>query len=156
MNLKRLLAVIGVAVALVLAGIPVQAANSSGGQLLFSGTGGFGVFNNSTGTPTPTPFGFWIWCQSTTTNAYGNDCAGSMYFYAIIPATEGVEGWVANNGDGTFTMNVHNTTGTFAIDCSLTNVGPVTRGTTNTINVSCSSPSGQGSINHAEVSGSGS
>jgi len=61
-------------------------------QLIFqdrAGTGS-GSFNGST-----TPFGFWIWCQPVSSNAYGNDCTGSVYFYRL-GITVGVAGHVAS------------------------------------------------------------
>src|SRR5215469_9301539 len=61
-------------------------------QLVFqdrAGTGS-GDFNGKT-----TPFGFWIWCQPVSSNAYGNSCAGAMYFYHL-GITAGVDGHVAS------------------------------------------------------------
>ncbi len=75
-------------------------------QLIFqdrAGTGS-GDFNGST-----TPFGFWIWCQPVSSNAYGNDCAGAVYFYHL-GITVGVDGHVASfqqSGDAlAFTVTV--------------------------------------------------
>jgi hypothetical protein len=145
--MKRLsLAVAALAVAGVLAGgaaFAAHADNSSGGQLVFSDTGTGG------------PFGYWIWCQSTSTNAYGVDCAGSMYFYALNQSTEAVEGTVTGSGSGGYTITVHNTTGSFLINCTLTNAPPPTRGPTNTVTETCTNPSFSGTVNNAVVSGSG-
>jgi len=49
-------------------------------QLIFQdrvGTGS-GDFNGST-----TPFGFWDLVSAGSSNAYGNDCAGAVYFYRL-------------------------------------------------------------------------
>ncbi len=128
-----------------------MAGNSSGGQLVFSSAGGFGTFAH-----TPTPFGFWIWCQSqSSTNAYGNDCAGSMYFYALNPSTEQVAGSVTGSGSSGYTLTVSNTTGSFPIACTLTNTPPPTNGPTNTVTLDCSDPGGSGVVTNAVVSGSG-
>ena len=54
---------------------------SSNTQVILSATG----ISTSGG-----PGGFWIWSQPGG-NAYGNDGAGSMYFYALLPAEHPVE-----------------------------------------------------------------
>jgi hypothetical protein len=131
-------------------GLPAQASNSSSGQLVVSTTGGFGTFSN-----TPTPFGYWIWCQSTSTNAYGVDCSGSAYFYALSPKTEQVAGTVTGSGSSGYTIDFWNTTGSFAMACELNNVAPPTNGPTNTVYITCSSPSGSGVSTNSIVSGSG-
>ncbi len=131
---------------------PALAANSSSGQLAVSFTGG--VFSLSGGGSSP--FGFWVWCQSTTTNSYGNDCAGSAYFYALNPATESVEGYVTGGSAGSgYTLQLWNTTGNLAISCSLTTSGPAMPGPRNTVTTGCSSPAGSGTVTNAVVSGSG-
>jgi hypothetical protein len=49
------------------------------------------VILSATGIPTSGgPGGFWIWSQPGG-NAYGNDGAGSIYFYALLPAEHPVE-----------------------------------------------------------------
>jgi hypothetical protein len=37
------------------------------------------------------PAGFWIWSQPGTANAYGNEGAGSIYFYTLLPAEHPVD-----------------------------------------------------------------
>jgi hypothetical protein len=54
---------------------------SSNTQVILSATG----ISTSGG-----PGGFWIWSQPGG-NAYGNDGAGSIYFYALLPAEHPVE-----------------------------------------------------------------
>ncbi len=96
---------------------------------------GFGTFNG-----TPTPFGFWIWCQTPlNSNAYGNDCAGSVYFYHLGIAT-GVSGSVSVSGSS-YTVTV---SGGPVSSCVFTFSSPFTSGATNTVSLSCGSPSGSG------------
>jgi hypothetical protein len=96
-------------------------------------------------------------CQSTsTTNAYGNDCAGSGYFYKLNPATESIEGSVVSGSAANgYTLSVHNKTGAFAINCTLVTVPPATPAASNTVNVSCSTPSGTATVTNAVVTASG-
>jgi hypothetical protein len=143
---KLRFAVAAVAVLGALAGggtLAAQAGNSSGGQLVFSDTGTGG------------PFGYWIWCQSTNTNAYGVDCAGSVYFYELNKASISVEGTVTGSGSGGYTITVWNKRGSFAVNCTLTNVPPPTRGPTNQVTETCTNPDITYTADDAVVSGSG-
>ncbi len=152
----KVIAVVAILMFLVLVGPAsgAQAANSSPYQLALSGTGGLFYLGGGG----VSPFGFWLWCQtSATANAYGNDCAGSMYFYGLNPATEPIDGAVTSGSSGgSYTISVSNTGGSLPISCTLTTVGPAKPGPSNTVTVTCSTPSGTGTITNAVVSGSGS
>jgi hypothetical protein len=146
-----LVAMAAVGLGLIASSSSALAANSSSGQLVVSFTGGtFALAGGGT-----TPFGFWIWCQSTTSNAYGNDCAGSGYFYALNPATEPIEGSVSGSAASGYTLSVHNAGGAFAIDCTLSTIPPATPAGSNTVNVTCSAPAGSATVKNAVVTGSG-
>ena len=157
LTLTSVLAGLSLGTVLVASAEPTLADRSSAGQVVFSATGAtFTLTGGGT-----TPFGFWIWCQATDTNAYGVDCAGSMYFYGIptLPSggspTEPVEGSIVGTAAAGYTMTVHNRTGPLAMECTLQNTPPATPGPTNKIVVACSSPSGSGTVTNAVVSGSG-
>ena len=108
------------------------------------------VFQDQAGTGTGTfdgswtPFGFWIWCQTPlNSNAYGNDCAGSLYFYKL-GITTGVNGSITSTASG-YSVNVSSTPPNgAAANCSFTLTTPFSTGATNTVPLSCSSPSGSG------------
>ena len=70
-RLKLLILVVSAALALAAAVVPASANSSN--QTLLSATG----VSTSVG-----PFGFWLWSQQGG-NAYGNDGAGNIYFYAL-------------------------------------------------------------------------
>ena len=140
---KARMLVVGAALtALVTPGTPVRAANDAQ-QVVFSkatspeATGTFG------------PFGYWIWCQATLTKpgAYAGDCSGSIYFYAIKPAAESVDGSVSEIAAGQYRMTVHSADWS----CTLTNLPPVTSGPTNTVAVACTSPAGTGTATGSVV-----
>jgi hypothetical protein len=155
MNVHRTLRVllIGLAVmALLLAaqfGRMVRAQEASE-QVVFSGVGS-GTFDG-----TATPVGFWIWCEAESENPYEGECAGSMYFYKL-GITEHVfdfseEEGVVENADGTYTLHVISQDG--SIDCTLHNL-TADHGPKNTVDVSCSAPSGSGSSTKAVVNVTG-
>src|SRR5690349_3435042 len=58
------------------------ASASSNSQVILSATGV---------ATTGGPAGFWIWSQPGTSNAYGNEGAGSIYFYILLPAEHPVD-----------------------------------------------------------------
>ncbi len=50
------------------------------------------VILSATGVPTSAgPAGFWIWSQPGAANAYGNEGAGSIYFYVLLPGEHPVD-----------------------------------------------------------------
>jgi hypothetical protein len=116
-------------------------AQSLNQQLVFqdqAGTG-IGTFDGNW-----TPFGFWIWCQTpVNSNAYGNDCAGSLYFYKL-GITTGVNGSITSTGSG-YSVTVSSTPSKGAVaNCSFALATPFSTGATNTVSLSCASPSGSG------------
>src|SRR5579859_6729752 len=70
-RLKLLVLVTSAALALAAAAVPASA--NSNDQTLLSATGVKTIVG---------PFGFWLWSQQGG-NAYGNDGAGNIYFYAL-------------------------------------------------------------------------
>ncbi len=116
------------------------ASASSNNQVILSGTG---VSTNAG------PAGFWIWSQPGASNAYGNEGAGSIYFYALLPAEHPVDvssvmvsgnsvSEVVNSTDGlikcpSFTgMETSPGHGTVSFTCKvMTAKGPVTAIATN-------------------------
>ena len=133
--------VLGIAATLLLSH-PVLAQSASK-QVVFSGTGS-GTFNSKT-----TPFGFWIWCEGSSPNPYVGACNGAMYFYAL-GITRPVSG-TATGSDSLFTMTVHSRGTTPVVSCTLNNPKTPVSGPHNTVDVSCSAPSGSGSSASAVV-----
>ncbi len=115
-------------------------------QIVFQDRAGTGLFTTANG---PTHFGFWIWCQGTNSNAYGNDCAGSMYFYQL-GITTGVNGSIdlANR-----TVSNVSTPPGGAVSCTFTlpDLSTLSGGPHNTVNVSCDTPAGTGSDSEVAI-----
>jgi hypothetical protein len=129
-----------------------QGADQHSEQIIFSGTG-FGTFND-----TPSPFGFWIWCQDADSSTpYAAECNGAMYFYAL-GITKGVEGEVTELSEGIYQMTVASRKGS-SVSCQLTNElngeGELNQGPTNTVDVTCTTPSGSGQSTNAVVNVTG-
>lgn len=129
-----------------------QGADHRSEQIIFSGTG-FGTFND-----TPSPFGFWIWCEDEdANNPYAGECNGAMYFYAL-GITKGVEGEVTELSDGIYQMTVSSRKGS-SVSCQLTNElnadGELEQGPNNTVDVTCTTPSGAGQSTNAVVNVTG-
>jgi hypothetical protein len=144
-----------VVVALFVGSEPAVRASSASGQVIFSDSGtGFGTFvNPATGSKADTPFGFWIWCEAESTNPYQGECSGALYFYAF-GITKGVTGTVSEPADNTYMMSVASSD--HVVSCALTNVPPITKGLTNKVNMTCSSPAGSGTDTKAVVNFTGS
>jgi hypothetical protein len=113
-----------------------QAASSE--QVVFSKTGGFGVYNG-----VGTPFGFWIWCEADSTNPYHGVCSGSMYFYnpavGVGIAAQPVSGSISEPTEHRYVMSVQSLNK--SISCLLSNQ-TVVAGPNNSIDVKCTLPSG--------------
>ncbi len=60
---------------------------------------------------------------------------------------------IVENGDGSYTMHVSSRDG--SVDCELTNGVPVKKGPKNTVNGSCTAPSGSGASSNAVVNVTG-
>jgi len=133
--------VVGIAATLLLSQ-PVMAQSAST-QVVFSGTGS-GTFGGKT-----THFGFWIWCEGGSSNPYVGACNGAMYFYAL-GITRPVSGTATGSGS-LFSMTVHSPGKTPAVSCTLNNPNTPVSGPHNTVDVSCSAPSGSGSTTNAVV-----
>jgi hypothetical protein len=82
---------------------------------------------------------FWIWCAVDDAGGY-DDCNGAMRFDDLHLARH-VEGEVTEIAEGMYRMDVASTLDD-SVACTLTNLPPITRGPTNTVTVSCSTPSG--------------
>lgn len=80
LRISRWLVAVLAATALTASAIGAASA-SSNTQVILSATG----INTTSG-----PAGFWIWSQPDNNN-YGNDGNGSIYFYALLPASHHVE-----------------------------------------------------------------
>ena len=147
--MPRLLAmgvIIAAIAALVATAVPASAARHE--QIVFSGEAN-GTFDNVS-----TDVGFWIWCAVDPAGDY-DDCNGAMHFDALMPSKH-VSGEVTELGVGEsqqYQMDVTSTDGSVA--CTLTNTPPITRGPTNTVSISCSSPSGSATTSTATISSNG-
>ena len=95
--------------------------------------------------------GFWIWCAVDQSGNY-DDCNGAMAF-DDLHLTKHVEGEVEELGDDVYQMDVASTDGSVA--CTLTNVPPITHGHTNTVDISCTSPSATATSTDAVVVSTG-
>lgn len=140
---RKLLAVmlaLGLPLAVVAGASAASAARSE--QVVFSGTG-FGDFG---------PFGFWVWCQVQTHNPYETDCNGAIYFYEL-GLTKHITGDVSEIADDQYQMDLASRDGSIA--CTLTNEPPIVHGPDNTVDASCSSPSGSGTSTNAVVTNNG-
>jgi hypothetical protein len=121
-------------------------------QLIFqdrAGTGS-GSFDGKT-----TPFGFWIWCQPVSNNAYGNSCAGAVYFYHL-GITAGVGGHVASfqqSGDTlAFTVTVSSAPNASKIsNCIFSFSGTPSEGASNTVTLTCDKPAGTGTDSKVSI-----
>jgi hypothetical protein len=84
-----------------------------------------------------------------------DDCRGSMQFDAL-QLSKHVDGEVTELGVGEtqhYQMDIASSDGTVA--CTLTNTPPITSGQTNTVDISCSSPSGSATTSTATISSNG-
>src|SRR5438094_19730 len=115
---------IGLAVAMALGGLAVAgpAGAQAKEQVVFSGEGTGSVGEAE----------FWIWCAVDQSGQY-DDCNGAMRFDDLKLARH-VDGDVTEIADDTYQMDV--ASGDGAVACTLTNVPPITRGHTNTIDIS--------------------
>jgi hypothetical protein len=144
--MSRLLAigvVVGVLAALLAMATPASAARHE--QIVFSGEA------DGTFAGVSTDVGFWIWCAVDEAGNY-DDCSGAIHFDALMPSTH-VTGEVAETGEDVYTMDVSSSDG--SVDCTLTNTPPITSGPTNTVTISCSSPSGSAVTSTAVVTNNG-
>jgi hypothetical protein len=115
----------------------VFAANSQE-QVVFSGAAP-GTFGGKQGIAA-----FWIWCKNTegpNSHTYGTDCNGAMQFPAL-GISKGVtqEEGITEPSEGAYVIHVQSRSDNGqSVDCTLSNVPPITSGPTNTVNVHCAS-----------------
>lgn len=70
-------------VALAMSTVAIMPASSASANSGSGGDNGTQILLSATGVPTVAgPAGFWLWSQPNDPNAYGNDGAGNVYFYA--------------------------------------------------------------------------
>ncbi len=145
-RLSLLLALIGATAAVGLFAAPPAAAQPSNSeQVVFSTSG---ASSASLG-----QFAFWIWCEADSNNPYQGECNGSMLFNSLGTGKHVVDGSITEGPEGIYTINVLSSDG--SINCTLTNTAPAVNGPNNTINVSCSSPSGSATVTGAVVNVTG-
>jgi hypothetical protein len=112
----------------------ISASANSNNQAILSGTG---IPTTAAG-----PAGFWIWSQPGG-NAYGNEGAGSIYFYALLPAEHPVDvSNVSINGD-IVSETVNSTDG--LISCP-TFTGTETSPGVGTVSFTCSVKTAKGPV----------
>jgi hypothetical protein len=146
-NLVRFFLVVSI-----LAIASIAAAGSNSEQVVFSGIGS-GTFND-----TETPVGFWIWCEADSSNKYLHECNGSMYFYNLN-IVQGVEDPSASAfqelSEGIYQITVvDRATGGSIINCMLTNESSK-HGPSNNVDITCTTPSGSTTVQHAVVNVTG-
>jgi hypothetical protein len=96
--------------------------------------------------------GFWIWCAVDESGNY-DDCSGALAF-DDLHLVRHVEGEVAELDEDVYQMDVTSTRDG-SVDCTLTNVPPILPGPANTVDISCSAPSGSATATDAVVVATG-
>ena len=141
--MRRILAAGGLVTALALLTLAVgpAATAQSKEQIVFSGEGTGSVGEAE----------FWIWCAVDQSGNY-DDCNGAMRF-DDLHLVRHVDGDVTELGDDAYQMDVSSSDG--AVVCTLTNEPPITHGHTNTVDISCSAPSGSATSTDAVVVSTG-
>lgn len=125
-------------------------------QVVFSGAAS-GTFGGEEGIAA-----FWIWCKNSegpNSHSYETDCQGAMRFPAlgIVKGVAQEEG-ITEPSEGAYVIHVQSRGDNGqSVDCTLSNVPPITSGPTNTVNVHCDSAptNGDGSTDAAVVIASG-
>jgi len=150
--MTRVIAVLGSTLLLAAAGSTVVGhAASNSEQVTFSSSGGTGHFGG-----VDSKFAFWIWCETDSNNPYFGQCNGSVQFQKLGIATHvnetSIPGFTEPQ-DGQYRISVTSSTGN--VSCTLINELPRTSGPHNTIDVSCSAPSGSGSVSNGVVNVTG-
>jgi hypothetical protein len=96
--------------------------------------------------------GFWIWCALDESGNY-DDCSGVLAF-DDLHLVRHVEGEVSEPDEEVYQMDVTSTRDG-SVACTLTNVPPITPGPTNTVDISCTAPSGTATATDAVVVSTG-
>jgi hypothetical protein len=92
--------------------------------------------------------GFWIWCAVDEAGNY-DDCNGALAF-DDLGFVRHVEGEVTEPEEDVYLMDVASTRDA-AVACTLRNEPSITAGPTNTVDISCSTPTGSSSTDDAVV-----
>jgi hypothetical protein len=95
--------------------------------------------------------GFWVWCAVDEAGNY-DDCRGAIQF-DVLHLTKHMDGEVSEIGEDVYQMDVSSSDGSIA--CTLTNEPPINHGPTNTVDISCSSPSSTAQSTDAVVVSTG-
>jgi hypothetical protein len=142
--MRRTVGMLGLLTALALAVLAIGPAAMAQGheQVIFSGEAEGPVGE----------VGFWIWCAVDQSGNY-DDCNGAMAF-DDLHLVRHVEGEVTELGDDVYQMDVASTRDG-SVACTLTNVPPITHGHTNTVDISCTAPSGTATSTDAVVVSTG-
>ena len=96
--------------------------------------------------------GFWIWCAVDESGNY-DDCSGALAF-DDLHLVRHVEGEVSEPDEEVYQMEVASTRDG-SVACTLTNGPPITHGRTNTVDISCTAPSGTATATNAVVVSTG-
>jgi hypothetical protein len=96
--------------------------------------------------------GFWIWCAVDESGNY-DDCSGALAF-DDLHLVRHVEGEVTEPDEDVYQMDVASTRDG-SVACTLTNVPPITHGPTNSVDISCTVPSGTATATDAVVVSTG-
>ncbi len=139
-TLGLLIALAASAMAIPAAGAPSNKAN----KIIFSG-GGSGSFAGM-----PSLFAFQIRCQNGQNGPASGPCSGTMYFFGL-GMVQGLGGTFVQTDGVSYRMTVAASDGSANVICTLVTSGTISRGPTNTMNVTCTAPSGSGSSSSAVV-----
>jgi hypothetical protein len=142
--MRRIAGMLGLLTALTLALVAIGPAAVAQGheQVIFSGEA-----EGSLG-----EVGFWIWCAVDESGRY-DDCSGALAF-DDLHLVRHVEGEVSEPDEEVYQMEVASTRDG-SVACTLTNVPPITHGRTNTVDISCTAPSGTATATNAVVVSTG-
>jgi hypothetical protein len=140
---RFVVAALVLALPMAVAGLSVPAGAERSEQLVFSGEGD-GSFGEVE---------FWIWCQVESENPYEADCNGAMTFDDQGIHGTHVTGDASEADEDEYVMDVASRSGNIA--CTLTNEPPIVHGPHNTVDISCSSPSGTATSTDAVVTNNG-
>ena len=135
---------LGAVAALVQVGSGASAASLPNAEVVVLSGTGHGTFGG-----VATAFGFSVSCQEQTTHPNAGRCVGGATAFTKLGLVKQVTGSVAEGPDDHYTATVNSGDG--KITCVLDNVAPISSGPTNTVNASCSNPSGSGTSTNASI-----
>jgi len=140
--MKRILGILFLSVTMLILVMITPAGAEAKEQVIFSGEA-----EGSLG-----EVGFWIWCAVDEAGNY-DDCSGALAF-DDLGFVRHIEGEVIETDEDVYTMEVISTRDA-SVACMLRNEAPITEGSTNTVNIWCTSPSGSASADNAVVVATG-